>query len=108
MLYSKFSLDIDTKNQIVTIYTTVTANNETWSISPHFKFNEKGDLIIPPKGRGYDRETFSTLARNVKTTVANFKEHIEWEIRNATILPIGMLSAFEQAVIDITEKAASL
>ena len=108
MLYSKFSLDIDTKNQIVTIYTTVTANNETWSISPHFNFNEKGDLIIPPKGRGYDRQTFSTLARNVKTTVANFKEHIESEIRNETILPQSLLSKFEEYIINMEEKKYSI
>lgn len=82
MLHSKFSLDIDTKNQIVTIYTTVTANNETWTVSPFFNFNEKGRLIIPPNTeKGWNAESFSTVARNIKSTVSELKAHIEslWE-----------------------------
>ena len=82
MLHSKFSLDIDTKNQIVTIYTTVTANNETWGVCPFFKFNEKGRLIIPPNTeKGWNAESFSTVARNIKSTVSELKAHIEslWE-----------------------------
>ena len=109
MLHSKFSLEIDTKNQIVTIYTTVTANNEAWRVSPHFKFNDKGKLIIPPNTeKGYNRETFSTLARNVKTTVAKFKEHIETEIESEIVLPKELFSKFDQAIHNITIKAAAL
>ena len=109
MLYSKFSLEIDTDDQIVTIYTTVTANNEAWTVSPFFNFDDKGRLIIPPNtDRGYNTETFSTIARNIKTTVSKLKAHIEWEIRNETTLPKGLLSAFEKAVVNITEKAGSL
>ena len=78
MLHSKFSLSFDTDYQSVTIYTTVKANNETWTISPFFNFNEKGRLIIPPNTEpGYNTESFTTVARNIKTTVAELKAHIE-------------------------------
>lgn len=78
MLHSKFSLSFDTDHQMVTIYTTVKANNETWTISPFFRLNDKGKLIIPPNtDPGFTAESFSTVARNIKTTVAELKAHIE-------------------------------
>lgn len=82
MLHSKFSLSFDTDDQMVTIHTTVQANNEAWRVSPFFNFDEKGRLIIPPNTeKGWNAESFSTVARNIKTTVSKLKAHIEtlWE-----------------------------
>ena len=75
-------MSFDTDDQSVTIFTTVKANNEIWTVSPFFNFDEKGRLIIPPNTeRGFNTETFSTVARNIKTTVSKLKAHIEtlWE-----------------------------
>jgi len=82
MLHSKFSLSFDTDDQSVTIFTTVKANSQSWTVSPFFNFDEKGKLVIPPNTeRGFNTETFSTLARNIKSTVSELKAHIEslWE-----------------------------
>ena len=78
MLHSKFSLSFDTEDQSVTIFTTVKANRESWTISPFFNFNENDRLVIPPNTENeWNAETFSTIARNVKTTVSELKSHIE-------------------------------
>jgi hypothetical protein len=82
MLHSKFSLSFDTDDQSVTIFTTVKANSQSWTVSPFFNFNEKGKLVIPPNTEiGFNTETFSTVARNIKSTVSELKAHIEtlWE-----------------------------
>lgn len=78
MIHSKFSLSFDTNDQMVTIFTTVKANNKTWTVSPSFTFNENGKLIIPPNTeKGWNTETFSTISRHIKTTVSKLKAHIE-------------------------------
>ena len=80
MLHSKFSLSFDTDNQMVSIYIQHEVNAEMTFISPIFYFDDNGKLIIPPNSdRGYNRSTFSYLARHVKTKVAQFKEYIEDE-----------------------------
>ena len=89
MLHSKFSLSFDTDDQSVTIFTTVKANKESWTISPFFNFNEKGKLVIPPNTeKGWNTESFSTVARNIKTTVSELKAHIEslWEEQKQFVL----------------------
>ena len=75
MLHSKFSLSFDTDNQMVTIFIEYEVNNEMTFIAPIFPFDDKDKLIIPPNR--VNRETFSSLARHVKTKVAEFKEYIE-------------------------------
>tara|TARA_B100001059_G_scaffold170131_1_gene170054 strand:- start:227 stop:496 length:270 start_codon:yes stop_codon:yes gene_type:complete len=78
MIHSKFSLSFDTDDQSVTIFTTVKANRQSWTVSPFFNFDEKGRLIIPPNTeRGFNTETFTAVARNIKTTVSKLKSHIE-------------------------------
>ena len=75
-------MSFDTDDQSVTIFTTVKANSQSWTVSPFFNFNEKGKLVIPPNTeRGFNTETFSTVARNIKSTVSELKAHIEtlWE-----------------------------
>ena len=77
MLHSKFSLSFDTDNQMVSIYIEHKVNGEKSFIAPKFDFDDNGKLIIPPNR--VNRETFTYLARHVKTTVAKFKEYIEVE-----------------------------
>lgn len=77
MLHSKFSLSFDLDNQMVTIYVEHKVNGEKTFISPIFHFDDNGKLIIPPNR--VNRETFSYLARHVKTKVDQFKEYIEDE-----------------------------
>ena len=75
-------MSFDTDDQSVTIFTTVKANSQSWTVSPFFNFDEKGKLVIPPNTeRGFNTETFSTVARNIKSTVSELKAHIEslWE-----------------------------
>lgn len=71
-------MSFDTDDQSVTIFTTVKANSQSWTVSPFFNFNEKGKLIIPANTeKGYTAESFSAVARNIKTTVSELKAHIE-------------------------------
>ena len=78
MLHSKFSLSFDMDDQSVTILIQHKVNNEKTFLSPFFYFDDNGKLIIPPNTeRGFNRSTFSYLARHVKTKVATFKEYIE-------------------------------
>ncbi len=78
MLHSKFSLSFDTDNQMVTIFIQHEVNYEKTFIAPIFHFDDNGKLIIPPNTeRGYNRSTFSYLARHIKTKVATFKKYIE-------------------------------
>lgn len=80
MLHSKFSLSFDTDNQMVSIYIEHKVNNEKTFSSPIFHFDDNGELIIPPNSeRGYNKSTFSYLARHVKTKVDKFKKYIEDE-----------------------------
>ena len=80
MLHSKFSLSFDMENQSVIIFIEHKVNNEKTFLSPIFNFDDNGKLIIPPNTeRGYNRSTFSYLARHVKTKVAIFKKYIEDE-----------------------------
>ena len=80
MLHSKFSLLFDIDNQMVSIYIEHEVNNEMTFIAPIFHFDDDGKLIIPPNSdRGYNKSTFSYLARHVKTKVNQFKEYIEDE-----------------------------
>ena len=62
---------------MVSIYIEHKVNGEKSLIAPKFNFDDTCKLIIPPN-RG-NRETFTYLARHVKTTVAKFKEYIEVE-----------------------------
>lgn len=67
-------MSFDTDEQSVRIFTT--------TVSPFFNFNEKGRLVIPPNTeKGWNAESFSTVARNIKSTVSELKAHIEslWE-----------------------------
>ena len=77
MLHSKFSLSFDTDNQMVSIYIEHKVNGEKSFIAPKFDFDDNGKLIIPPNR--VNRETFTYLARHVKTTIAKLKEYIEDE-----------------------------
>ena len=78
MLHSKFSLSFDMDDQSVTILIQHKVNNEKTFSSPFFYFDDNGKLIIPPNTeRGFNKSTFSYLARHVKTKVATFKEYIE-------------------------------
>ena len=77
MLHSKFSLSFDTENQMVSIYIEHKVNGERSFTAPTFDFDDNGKLIIPPNR--VNRETFSYLARHVKTKVATFKKYIEDE-----------------------------
>lgn len=78
MLHSKFSLSFDTDNQMVSIYIEHEVNFEKTFIAPIFHFDDNDKLIIPPNTeRGYNRSTFSYLARHVKTKVGIFKKYIE-------------------------------
>ena len=77
MLHSKFSYTFDFDSQSVYIYINHKVNNEWTSICPTFNFDDNGKLIIPPNR--VNRETFSYLARHVKTKVATFKKYIEDE-----------------------------
>ena len=80
MLHSKFSLSFDTDNQMVSIYIQDKVNGEMTFITPIFHFDDNGKLIIPPNSYlGFNKSTFSYLARHVKTKVAQFKEYIEDE-----------------------------
>ena len=80
MLHSKFSLSFDTDNQMVSIYIEHKINSERTFSSPIFYLDDNGKLIIPPNSdRGYNKSTFSYLARHVKTKVDHFKEYIEDE-----------------------------
>ncbi len=83
MLHSKFSLSFDTDNQMVTIFIQHEVNFEKTFIAPIFHFGDDDKLIIPPNTeRGYNRSTFSYLARHVKTKVADFKKYIEDQYLN--------------------------
>ena len=87
MLHSKFSLLLDTDNQMVTIFIEHEVNNEMTFIAPIFHFDDDGELIIPPNSeRGYNKSTFSYLARHVKTKVAQFKKYIEDEYLQELII----------------------
>ena len=87
MLHSKFSLSFDTDNQMVTIYIEHEVNNEMTFIAPIFYFDDDGKLIIPPNSeRGYNKSTFSYLARHVKTKVDQFKKYIEDEYLQELII----------------------
>ena len=45
-----------------------------------FDLDDDGKLIIPPNTyRGFNKSSFSYLARHVKTKVATFKKYIEDE-----------------------------
>ena len=80
MLHSKFSLSFDTDNQMVSIYIEHKINSERTFSSPIFYLDDNGKLIIPPNSdRGYNKSTFSYLARHVKTKIDHFKEYIEDE-----------------------------
>ena len=80
MLHSKFSLSFDTDNQMVTIYIQHEVNFEKTFIAPIFHFDDNDKLIIPPNTEeGYNRSTFSYLARHIKTKVGIFKKYIEDE-----------------------------
>tara|TARA_R110000751_G_scaffold27439_1_gene72564 strand:+ start:233 stop:502 length:270 start_codon:yes stop_codon:yes gene_type:complete len=87
MLHSKFSLSFDLYNQSVNIYISHKVNNEWNSICPTFNFNDKGKLIIPPNSEnGYNKSTFSYLARHIKTKVSQFKEHLEREFESQMVV----------------------
>tara|TARA_R100001509_G_scaffold144024_1_gene100126 strand:- start:206 stop:487 length:282 start_codon:yes stop_codon:yes gene_type:complete len=89
MLHSKFSLSFDTDNQMVSIYIGYEDKYGKSFIAPTFHFNDYGKLIIPPNTeRGYNRSTFSYLARHVKTKVADFKKHIEDEYLQELIIKL--------------------
>ncbi len=80
MLHSKFSLSFDLDDQSVTIFIEHKVNNEKTFSSPFFYFDDNGKLIIPPNTeRGFNRSTFSYLARHIKTKVGTFKKYIEDE-----------------------------
>ena len=80
MLHSKFSLSFDIEDQMVSIYIEHKVNNERTFSSPIFYLDDNGKLIIPPNSdRGYNKSTFSYLARHVKTKIDQFKEYIEDE-----------------------------
>ena len=80
MLHSKFSLSFDFDNQMVSIYIEHKVNSERTFSSPIFYLDDNGKLIIPPNSdRGYNKSTFSYLARHVKTKIDQFKEYIEDE-----------------------------
>ena len=80
MLHSKFSLSFDIEDQMVSIYIEHKVNNERTFSSPIFYLDDNGKLIIPPNSdRGYNKSTFSYLARHVKTKIDHFKEYIEDE-----------------------------
>jgi len=80
MLHSKFSLSFDTDNQMVSIYIQDKVNGEMTFITPIFHFDDNGKLIIPPNSYlGFNKSSFSYLARHVKTKVAQLKEYIEDE-----------------------------
>jgi hypothetical protein len=87
MLHSKFSLSFDTDDQMVTIYIEHKVNGERTISSPTFYLDDNGELIIPPNTeRGYNKSTFSYLARHVKTKVAQFKKYIEDEYLQELII----------------------
>ena len=80
MLHSKFSLSFDIEDQMVSIYIEHKVNSERTFSSPIFYLDDNGKLIIPPNSdRGYNKSTFSYLARHVKTKIDHFKEYIEDE-----------------------------
>tara|TARA_R110000822_G_C14964967_1_gene456571 strand:+ start:47 stop:325 length:279 start_codon:yes stop_codon:yes gene_type:complete len=80
MLHSKFSLSFDLDDQSVTIFISHKVNKEWCSVAPTFYFNNDGKLIIPPNSeRGYNKSTFSYLARHIKTKVSLLKERLEDE-----------------------------
>lgn len=83
MLHSRFSLSFDFDSQSVYIYINHKVNNEWTSICPTFNFDDNGKIIIPPNSeRGYNRSTFSYLARHVKTKVESFKNYLEEEYKS--------------------------
>ena len=80
MLHSKFSLSFDIEDQMVSIYIEHKVNSERTFSSPIFYLDDNGKLIIPPNSDiGYNKSTFSYLARHVKTKIDHFKEYIEDE-----------------------------
>ena len=78
MLHSKFSLSFDKDNQSVIIFIQHKVNGEMTMTSFFFDLDDDGKLIIPPNSyRGFNKSSFSYLARHVKTKVAILKSHIE-------------------------------
>tara|TARA_B100000214_G_scaffold257319_1_gene189690 strand:- start:3253 stop:3699 length:447 start_codon:yes stop_codon:yes gene_type:complete len=68
---------------MVSIYIGYEDNYGKSFIAPIFHFDDNDKLIIPPNTeRGYNRSTFSYLARHVKTKVADFKKYIEDQYLN--------------------------
>tara|TARA_Y100000768_G_C23699900_1_gene550871 strand:- start:34 stop:510 length:477 start_codon:yes stop_codon:yes gene_type:complete len=75
MLHSKFSTSYDARDSSVTIFIQQKVNNENYTISRTFYFDQQGKLILDDPF--VSKDSFKLITRHVKSTIPKFKAYLE-------------------------------